>query len=75
MRWRGFIAPQFVRDVFLLVRREGLKVMKKDFDGEGGTGREGEGRWFGMCARGWGEDGWTVMQFAGRDTLVWERPG
>jgi ribonuclease P/MRP protein subunit RPP40 len=68
IRWRGFIAPRFVKEVFLMVRREGLKVEKKDGEEEGS-----EERWIALCAGGFGgKKGWTIMQWAGRDTLVWE---
>ncbi|KAF1970297.1 hypothetical protein BU23DRAFT_538285 [Bimuria novae-zelandiae CBS 107.79] len=75
--WRGFIPPRFVREAFLLVRREGLR---------GGKGREAalgptpdataggeEERWVAWSAAAFGgRRGWTVMQWAGRETLIWE---
>jgi ribonuclease P/MRP protein subunit RPP40 len=74
VRWRGFISPKFVRDVYLLVRKEGLKVTKEEQDGEGGTEIEKEGRWVGLTGKafeGFG-GGWSVVQFAGRETLSWD---
>lgn len=76
VRWRGFIPAQFVRDLFLVVRREGLKVVKAEQDGEGGTQRGEEDRWVCWSAGAFGgKKGWTVMQWAGRETLVWECEG
>ena len=73
VRWRGFIAPRFIRDLFLAVRKEGLKIAKEDHDGEGGTLNEEEKRWFALSAKGFdGDEGYTVMQWAGRETLCWE---
>jgi ribonuclease P/MRP protein subunit RPP40 len=81
IRWRGFIPPAFVRDLFLTIRKEGLKgkakvngtqdvamegTPRQDVDGE-------EERWFAMSAQGFGgKNGWTVMQSAGRETFLWE---
>jgi ribonuclease P/MRP protein subunit RPP40 len=73
--WRGFISPLFVRELFLVMRREGLKIEKNDHDGEGGTTKEDEKRWFALSAKGFGGEGgewYTVMQWAGRETLCWE---
>jgi ribonuclease P/MRP protein subunit RPP40 len=42
VRWRGFIPPRFARDVYLMIRREGLKVAREEQDGEGGTGSQEE---------------------------------
>lgn len=73
VRWRGFVPPQFVREMFLAVRKEGLKVSKGDHDGEGGTQAEKEERWFAMNVKGFGEnESYTVMQWAGRETVCWE---
>ncbi|KAF2661442.1 hypothetical protein K491DRAFT_587237 [Lophiostoma macrostomum CBS 122681] len=73
VRWRGFIPPLFVRELFLAVRKEGLRVGKDEQDGEGGTIKGEEKRWFAMSARGIEEgEGYTVMQWAGRETLCWE---
>jgi ribonuclease P/MRP protein subunit RPP40 len=73
VRWRGFIPPLFVRELFLAVRKEGLKVGRDEHDGEGGTMMGEEKRWFAMSAQGFEEsEGYTVMQWAGRETLCWE---
>jgi ribonucleases P/MRP protein subunit RPP40 len=73
IRWRGFIPPRFVRELFLAIRKEGLRVQKQHQDGEGGTEELGERRWFAITAKGFGEhDAYTVMQWAGRETLCWE---
>ncbi|CAO2650792.1 Nn.00g020840.m01.CDS01 [Neocucurbitaria sp. VM-36] len=84
--WKGFMAPSFARELFLLVREQGFKAKSKvsggkgvdmdiDVDGEQvGDGREE--KWFSMSAQEFGgKKGWTVMQFAGRETLVWEVEG
>lgn len=73
VRWRGFIPPRFVREVYLLVRKEGLKIAKEEQDGEGGTGSQQEGRWAALTAtafEGFG-GGFSVLQFAGRETFSW----
>ncbi|KAF2274571.1 uncharacterized protein EI97DRAFT_422272 [Westerdykella ornata] len=75
VRWRGFIAPQFVREVFLAVRKEALKIEKEDHDGEGGTRNEEEGRWIAVTGEGFGGDWYTMVQVAGRETLGWESVG
>ncbi|KAL1792130.1 hypothetical protein ACET3X_009881 [Alternaria dauci] len=81
VRWRGFMSPAFVRDLFLMVRREGFKSKRKlngtqgtDVDMEGSSMvKEEEAAWFAMSAQAFGgKNAWTVMQFAGRETLVWE---
>ncbi|KAJ4354657.1 uncharacterized protein N0V89_006394 [Didymosphaeria variabile] len=76
VRWRGFIPPQFVQELFLLVRKERLKV-EKGRDGEVRDGRESkEERWVAWSAAGFGgRREWTVMQWAGRETLVWDCEG
>jgi ribonuclease P/MRP protein subunit RPP40 len=71
VRWRGFLPPQFVQELFLLVRKVGLKV-EKGRDAEG----EEEERWVAWSATAFGGvREWTVMQWAGRETLVWECEG
>ena len=85
--WKGFISPDFVRDLFLLVRQCGFKGNGRgnsshededvDVDMVGGSGTqdatEKEEIWFAMSAQAFGgKSGWSVMQFAGRETLVWE---
>jgi ribonuclease P/MRP protein subunit RPP40 len=83
LRWRGFIPPAFVRDLFLAVRKEGLKSKTKvndtqdaDVDMEGSSVLDSDGkdeRWFSMCAQAFGgKHAWTVMRLGGRETLVWE---
>jgi ribonuclease P/MRP protein subunit RPP40 len=83
VRWKGFIPPAFVRDLFLAIRKEGFKGKSKvngtqdtDVDMEGSSLLDSErkdGRWFSMSAQAFGgKHAWTVMQFAGRETLVWE---
>jgi ribonuclease P/MRP protein subunit RPP40 len=73
VRWRGFIGPEFVREIYLTVRKEGLKVDRNEQDGEGGTQRGEEKRWIAMSAAAFGGGkAWTVMQWAGRETLVWD---
>jgi ribonuclease P/MRP protein subunit RPP40 len=83
VRWKGFIPPAFVRDLYLAIRKEGFKgkskvngTQDKDVVMEGSSvlDLEGkDGRWFSMSAQAFGgKHAWTVMQFAGRETLVWE---
>jgi ribonuclease P/MRP protein subunit RPP40 len=68
VRWRGFIAPRFVREIFLMVRREVMRSGKSEEEKEGQ-----EERWIAMSAGAFGgKKGWTVMQWAGRETLVWD---
>jgi ribonuclease P/MRP protein subunit RPP40 len=75
VRWRGFMPPAFVRDLFVAVRRDGLKSRNRaedvDMDKMEGDGKEEA--WFALSARGFGgKTAWTVMQFDGRETLTWE---
>ncbi|KAF1841187.1 ribonuclease P [Cucurbitaria berberidis CBS 394.84] len=79
--WKGFISPDFVKDLFLMVRKQGFKGNNRvnggqDVDMGGDSTQEGDGkeeRWFSISAQEFGgKRGWTVMQFAGRETLVWE---
>ncbi|KAF2264476.1 hypothetical protein CC78DRAFT_494908 [Lojkania enalia] len=74
VRWNGFIPPNFVQSLFLLVSKHGLKVAKAEQDGEGGTKNQQEGRWFAMTAKAFAGYGgcYTTVQFAGRETLTWE---
>ncbi|PVI08445.1 hypothetical protein DM02DRAFT_548743 [Periconia macrospinosa] len=73
VRWQGLISPQFVREVFLMVRKEGLKVDKGEQDGEGVSQGGAEERWIAMSAGAFGgTNAWTTMQWAGTETLVWE---
>ncbi|PSN72802.1 hypothetical protein BS50DRAFT_568403 [Corynespora cassiicola Philippines] len=73
VRWKGLIPPQFIRSLFLTIKHEGLKVEEKQHDGGGGTSSKEEERWFAMSAGAFGgAKSWTVMQWAGRETLTWE---
>ncbi|CAN9162616.1 unnamed protein product [Alternaria alternata] len=81
VRWRGFMSPTFVRNLFLTVRKEGSECRKKlngtqdtDVDMEGNSMvKDEEVGWFVMSAQAFGgKNAWTVMQFVGRETLVWE---
>ncbi|KAF2706656.1 hypothetical protein K504DRAFT_437416 [Pleomassaria siparia CBS 279.74] len=74
IRWRGFIPPRFARELFLSARKDGLKIAKEEQDGEGGTANQEDHRWIALTANafeGFG-GGWSVVQFAGRETLSWE---
>jgi ribonuclease P/MRP protein subunit RPP40 len=74
VRWNGFIPPVFIRDLFLAVKKDSVKGKNKtngsqDVDMDA----QEEVRWFAMSAQGFGgKNGWTVMQFEGRETLTWE---
>ncbi|KAH7095810.1 ribonuclease P 40kDa subunit-domain-containing protein [Paraphoma chrysanthemicola] len=74
VRWRGFMPPAFIRDLFLAVKKDGLRARNRvegteDVDMDG---REEEA-WFALSAQGFGgKNAWTVMQFESRDTLTWE---
>ncbi|CAI6248701.1 unnamed protein product [Periconia digitata] len=73
VRWQGFISPQFAREVFLMVRKEGLRIDKDGQDTEQSTSRNAEGSWIAMSASAFGGvKAWTVMQWAGSETLTWE---
>ncbi|KAI2487748.1 Ribonuclease P 40kDa Rpp40 protein [Pyrenophora tritici-repentis] len=81
VRWTGLISPAFVRDLFLMVKKDGFKGKRKasstkdeDVSMEGSSlVEEKDGEWFAMGAQAFGgKHAWTVMQFAGRETLVWE---
>lgn len=81
VKLRGFITPTFVRDLFIAIKSRGLKS-KGRINGTQDVVMEGnstldvdaiEKWWFAMSAQGFGgKNAWSVMQFAGRDTLVWE---
>ncbi|KAJ4380654.1 hypothetical protein N0V86_004015 [Didymella sp. IMI 355093] len=86
VRWSGFITPMFVRDLFLEVWKAGYKGKrepKRRKDGEDGdvtmedTQNEADaGKWFSMSAQAFGgKKTWSLMQFANRETLVWEVEG
>ncbi|KAF3043497.1 hypothetical protein E8E12_009736 [Didymella heteroderae] len=83
VRWSGFIAPMFVKDLFLEVWKAGYKgkrdPKRRKGDEEGdvamnGTQDEADaGKWFSMSAQAFGgKNAWSLMQFATRETLVWE---
>jgi ribonuclease P/MRP protein subunit RPP40 len=78
VRWRGFITPSFVRDLFVLVTKEGFKSKTRGSSAEDvamnmGEGLQDEEAWFAMSAQGFGgKTGWAVMQFEGRETLTWQ---
>jgi ribonuclease P/MRP protein subunit RPP40 len=79
VRWKGFMPPAFVRDVFLSLRQDAFKSKgransMKDVDMDGkGKGKTEEEAYFAMSALGFGgRKGWTVMQFEDRETLTWQ---
>ena len=83
VRWSGFITPEFVKDVFLEVWKAGFKGKREpkrrkgDQDGDvtmQGTQNEADaGKWFSMSAQAFGgKNAWSLMQFANRETLVWQ---
>ena len=76
VRWRGFIPPLFMRELYLMARKFGLRGDKgRRVDGEGHVemSSQDEGKWFAMTAKAFGGYGgcYTTMQFAGRETLTW----
>lgn len=86
VRWSGFITPMFVKDLFLEVWKAGYKgkrdPKRRKGDEEGdvtmdGTQDEADaGKWFSMSAQAFGgKNAWSLMQFANRETLVWEVEG
>ena len=82
-RLKGFMPPSFVRNVFMAIRNEAFKNKKTtngtqdgDASMEGDSVVEEEGKWFSMSAQDFGgNNSWTVMQFADRQTLTWEIEG
>ena len=75
IRWRGFLPPAFMRSVFLAIRRAAFKRKNRIMTMEdSGTPNSLAGAtWFAMSAHAFGgKELWTVLQFVGRDTLVWE---
>ncbi|KAF2832844.1 hypothetical protein CC86DRAFT_886 [Ophiobolus disseminans] len=74
VRWKGFVTPAFVRDVFLGIRKDVFKSKGKvngtqDVDMDGAEER----KWFALSAQGFGSKNvWTTMQFEDRETLTWE---
>jgi ribonuclease P/MRP protein subunit RPP40 len=77
VRWKGFMPPAFVRDVFLSVRQDAFKSKGKSNGTEDvNMDREGEAEeeaYFAMSAQGFGgKKSWSIMQFEGRETLTWQ---
>jgi ribonuclease P/MRP protein subunit RPP40 len=80
VRWKGFVSPAFIRDVFLGARRDGFRSKKAvngtQQDGDvdmDGVGQEQEGSWFALSAQGFGgKQSWTTMQFEEGQTMTWE---
>lgn len=88
VRWSGFITPGFVKDLFLGVWKAGFKgkhepkrrkgngahdVQEEDVTMEGTQVEADAGKWFSMSAHAFGSrNAWSLMQFASRETLVWE---
>jgi ribonuclease P/MRP protein subunit RPP40 len=86
VRWSGFITPMFVKDMFLEVWKTGYKGKrdpkrrKGDEDGDvtmdSVQDEADAGKWFSMSAEAFGgKNAWSLMQFANRETLVWEVEG
>lgn len=85
VRWSGLLTPDFVRELFLEVwnagfkskrdtkRRRGSAAQDGDVRMEGAE-EEGDGeKWFSLSAQAFGgQKAWSLMQFANRETLVWE---
>ncbi|KAF9695927.1 hypothetical protein EKO04_006234 [Ascochyta lentis] len=87
VRWSGFVTPEFVKDVFLAVWKNGCKgkhEAKKNEQNrvndqdEDVTMQDAQDtldteKWFAMSAQAFGgREAWSLMQFANRETLVWE---
>lgn len=83
VRWRGFITPAFVKEMFLEVWKAGYKekrdAKRRKGDEDGDVGMDGmqdggnADHWFSMSAQAFGgKKAWSLMQFANRETLVWE---
>jgi ribonucleases P/MRP protein subunit RPP40 len=85
VRWSGFITPDFVKDVFLAMWKSGFKGKHEAKKSKGsdaqreedvtmeGTQDESPDKWFAMSAQAFGGTrAWSLMQFANRETLVWE---
>ncbi|KAF1930950.1 uncharacterized protein M421DRAFT_99510 [Didymella exigua CBS 183.55] len=71
VRWRGFITPAFIKDVFLHV----WAAAKGPRAATAGPADHADA-WFSMSAQAFGgNNGWSLMQFANRETLVWEVEG
>lgn len=86
VRWRGFITPELATDLFLDVWNAGFKgkrepKRRKTSDQDGDVTMESTQdvdaeKWFSMSAQAFGGGkAWSLMQFASRETLVWEVEG
>jgi ribonuclease P/MRP protein subunit RPP40 len=91
VRWSGFLTPGFVKDLFLEVWKAGFKskrepkrrkgndtqgVPDEDVTMEGTQDEADAKKWFAMSAHAFGGSNvWSLMQFANRETLVWEVEG
>lgn len=88
VRWEGFITPEFVKDIFLEVWKSAYKgkrepkrrkggdaqpVLDEDVTMEGTQDAAEAEKWFSVSAQAFGgKNAWSLMQFASRETLVWE---
>ncbi|KAF1347293.1 hypothetical protein EJ07DRAFT_169812 [Lizonia empirigonia] len=79
VRWTGFVTPGFVKDVFLAVWTGAFKAKRDANGGKAGdpvADAQDPGAWFAMSAQAFGGTrAWSLMQFASRETLVWEVEG
>jgi ribonuclease P/MRP protein subunit RPP40 len=77
VRWKGFITPSFIRDLFVAVVKVCFKSKARgddarDVDMDTNDESAKEEAWFAMSAQAFGgKSKWTVMQFEGRETLTW----
>ncbi|KAF2856269.1 hypothetical protein T440DRAFT_474651 [Plenodomus tracheiphilus IPT5] len=82
IRWRGFIPPAFMRDLFIAVKRAAFKG-KNRANGDSDIDMKDDERdvtranlatkWFAMSAQAFGgKESWTTLQFERLETLVWE---
>ncbi|KAG9202869.1 hypothetical protein G6514_003891 [Epicoccum nigrum] len=85
VRWSGLLTPDFIRELFLAVWNAGFKSKREAKRRTGSTAQDGdvsmegaeeEGdneKWFSLSAQAFGgQKAWSLMQFANRETLVWE---
>jgi ribonuclease P/MRP protein subunit RPP40 len=85
VRWSGLLTPDFIRELFLAVWNAGFKSKRDAKKRRGSTAEDGdismkgaeeEGdkeKWFSLSAQAFGgQKAWSLMQFANRETLVWE---
>jgi len=70
VRWRGLISSHFVKEIFMLVRKNGIGRAKDQVTDETVL----MDHWFALTATAFAGFGgcYTVMQFVGRETLVWQ---